>query len=109
MKSKLRIVSREGQGHWVVKVFDATNSNLVCWFFIQQGQSAETPIPAGTYRLKLACGQRWYGEKHLFGPRASYSAIANKIIIPHRADYQIDLHRSAGGSLEEEAIRSQDF
>ncbi len=51
--SQLNIVPRAYQGHLVVKVEDWNSSVLVCWFFIREGQSAETPIPAGSCRLIL--------------------------------------------------------
>jgi len=107
--SRLRIVPRGGQGHVVLKAEGAGDANLVCWIFIRQGESAEIPIPSGSYRLKLACGKSWYGEEHLFGPGASYSAISTEIKIPTRTVYTIDLHPSKQGSLKERPLRPQDF
>lgn len=107
--SRLSIVPRGEQGHVVLKVEGADDARLVCWIFIRQGQSAETPIPSGTYRLKLACGKSWYGEEHLFGPGASYSAITTEIKIPTQTDYTIDLHPSKKGTLKETTLRPQDF
>jgi len=109
--SKLRIVPRSEQGHIVVKVENWNDSQLVCWFLIRKGQSAETPISPGTYRLKFACGRRWYGEKHLFGrgPDASYSAIANEISIPANSHYTIELTPNVTGTLREKNLGSEDF
>lgn len=107
--SKLRIVPRSEQGHIVLKIEDANDSSFVCWFFIRQGESAEASIPAGSYRLKLACGTKWYGEEHLFGPNASYSAIASEIKIPTHTTYTIDLHPSTAGTLRETTIRPENF
>lgn len=107
--SKLHICPRGEQGHVVLKVEGADDARLVCWIFIRQGQSAETPIPSGSYRLKLACGKRWYGEEHLFGPGASYSAITTEIKIPTRTAYTIDLHPSKAGTLRETTLRAEKF
>ena len=107
--SRLRIVPRGEQGHVVVKVEGVADARFVCWIFIRQGESAETPIPSGTYRLKLACGKTWYGEEHLFGPGASYSAITTQITIPTRTASTIDLHPSTEGTLKERTLRPQDF
>lgn len=41
--------------------------------FIRAGQSAETLVPLGTYRIRYATGETWYGEDFLFGPQTSYS------------------------------------
>jgi hypothetical protein len=107
--SKLRVSPRGEQGHVVLKVEGADDARLVCWIFIRQGESAETSIPSGAYRLKLACGKRWYGEEHLFGPGASYSAITTEIKIPTHTAYTIDLHPSTGGTLMQRTLRPQDF
>jgi hypothetical protein len=107
--SRLSIVPRGEQGHVVLKVESADDGRLVCWIFIRQGESAETPIPSGSYRLKLACGKTWYGEEHLFGPGASYSAITTEIAIPTRTVSTIDLHPSTEGVLKERTLRPQDF
>jgi hypothetical protein len=107
--SKLRVSPRGEQGHVVLKVEGADDARLVCWIFIRQGDTAETSIPSGAYRVKLACGKSWYGEEHLFGPGASYSAITTEIKIPTHTAYTIDLHPSTGGTLMQRTLRSQDF
>ena len=107
--SKIRIVPRSEQGHIVVKVENWDDPELVCWFLIRAGQSAETSIPPGTYRLKFACGNRWYGEKHLFGPNASYFAIVNEIRVPANTVYTLNLAPSVTGRLREYTIGSTDF
>jgi hypothetical protein len=59
--------------------------------------------------LKLAYGQRWYGEKHLFGPDASYSAIVNEIDIPANTAQTLHLTPTATGTLRENRIGPGDF
>jgi len=107
--SALRIVPRLQQFHVIVKVENRKDARLVCWFLIREGQSAETPIPPGTYRLKFAYGKQWYGEKHLFGPDASYSAIANEISIAANTVQTLDLKPTPTGTLRENKIGPEDF
>jgi hypothetical protein len=107
--SSLCIVPKPGPWHIVVKVENRTDRQLACWFMIRAGQSAETAIPPGTYRLKLAYGKRWYGEKHLFGPDASYSAIVNEIDIPANTSQTLHLTPTAAGTLRENRIGPRDF
>jgi hypothetical protein len=107
--SRLEIVPRSAQGHIVVKVEGWTRPELMCWFFIREGQSAATPIPSGSYRLKFACGRTWYGEKDLFGPAGTYSKVTSEIHIPPRTAYTIDLSPSREGTLREEKLREGDF
>lgn len=107
--SMLRIQPRQEQGHVVVKVEDAASARFICWMFIRNGEHAETRIPAGSYRLKLAFGKQWYGETNLFGPRASYSAIENEIDVTAQRGCTIDLHRSPDGKLRETSLRPESF
>jgi hypothetical protein len=107
--SALRIVPRSEQYHIIVKVENSKDGQLICWFLIRDGQAAETPIPPGTYRLKFAYGKRWYGEKHLFGPDASYSAIVNEITIPANTIQTLDLTPLPNGTLRENKIGPEDF
>jgi hypothetical protein len=106
---KLRVVPKAGQGPMVVKVVNADDARLVCWFLIRAGESAETAIPAGSYRLKFAGGKQWYGEKHLFGPKAYYSAIVKAISIPADTSYTLSLTPSPTGTLRENRIGPSDF
>ena len=39
------------------------------------GETTEFDVPFGTYRMKLAAGSTWYGEKIRFGPNTSYFAV----------------------------------
>jgi hypothetical protein len=107
--SKLGVEPRRTQGPMVVKIERADDTQLVCWFFIRSGESAETAIPAGSYRLKFASGKTWYGEKHLFGAEAEYSAIAKVISIPADTRYTLRLTPSAAGTLTENRIGPKDF
>jgi len=92
-----------------VKVEGWGDARAVCWIVIRHGQSAETTIPPGSYRLKVACGERWYGEGRLFGPDGSYSVITNEIRIPVRTDVTISLIASVAGTLEGRRIGIKDY
>jgi len=107
--STLQIDSRAGQGHLIVKLERPENKEVVCWFLIHEGQSHRTPFPPGQYRMKLASGKTWYGEKHLFGPNASYSTITELITLPERTNYTISLTPNVMGTLKDRPIGTDDF
>ncbi len=69
----LEIRTRGYDRHYFVKVTDWTTGAPVLTMFIRAGQSAETLVPLGTYRIRYATGETWYGEDFLFGPQTSYS------------------------------------
>jgi hypothetical protein len=107
--SRIKIVPRPKHETMVVKIERWEDNQLVCWFLIQAGESAETSIPAGSYRLKFASGRKWYGEHHLFGPSATYFAVANPINIPAKTNYTLNLTPSPSGIIREYTIGPRDF
>ncbi|MDR3051084.1 MAG: hypothetical protein LBU67_05130 [Oscillospiraceae bacterium] len=52
---------------------DTGKGNLVGSMFIQSGKKGTTSIKPGYYRMTYATGEKWYGEKDMFGPTGSYS------------------------------------
>jgi hypothetical protein len=107
--SRIRIRPRRELGNVVVKVENFDDRQTACWFFIRRGDMGETVIPAGRYRLKLASGEKWYGEQHLFGPEASYRAVDDPVQIAARVDLTIDLEPTKKGTLHEADLRAEDF
>lgn len=37
-------------------------------FYVRGGSPLTVNVPVGTYELRYAAGQVWYGPKYLFGP-----------------------------------------
>jgi hypothetical protein len=108
--SNLIFVPQAGtQGNMIVKLEDWGTGTVVCWFFVREGETFETPIPEGNYRFKIATGKTWYGEEHLFGREASYSSISNNVEIPKRTNFTLNLTPSVGGTLNSEKIEAADF
>ena len=82
-------------------------------FFIFGGQSFETEVPLGTYRVKYATGETWYGENYLFGSTTRYSE-AEKIFEftvqgNQISGYTVELIRQRGGNLQTKAISANPF
>lgn len=108
--SKLKFVPQSGsQGNMIVKLEDWETGKVVCWFLVREGNTVETPIPEGNYRFKIATGEKWYGEEHLFGREATYSSISSNVKIPVRTIYTLNLTPSVGGTLQDESIEAADF
>jgi tetratricopeptide (TPR) repeat protein len=107
--SILKIIPPSGAENMVIKLEDKISRKLICWFLILKGHSYETPIPPGQYIIKLATGKKWYGDRHLFGPRGSYSKIDQKITIPEFTNYTIELNPGLLGTLTEKQINANEF
>ena len=81
--------------------------------FVRGGSTVEVEVPLGTYRLKYAAGQNWYGLPHLFGPETSYS----KADTPFRfyiegqriSGYTVTLYSVRDGNLRTSPLNPGDF
>ena len=62
--------------HYLVKLSTAPGNEPVQTIFIRGGSPVEVKVPLGTFHIKYACGQKWYGYEHLFGPSTGYSQAA---------------------------------
>lgn len=69
----LRIVTPSGRENYYVKLVDISTGASIVSFFIFGGESFETKVPLGTFAIKYATGEIWYGEKYLFGKNTQYS------------------------------------
>jgi hypothetical protein len=69
----LAIVTSEGTFHHFIKIVDLNNDEVIKTIFIRAGKSIETKMPLGSYEIKYASGEQWYGEKYLFGPNTIYT------------------------------------
>lgn len=59
--------------NYLVKLEDISTGINILDVFIRGGSTVNIEVPLGTYRLKYAAGQTWYGYKYYFGPSTSYS------------------------------------
>jgi hypothetical protein len=109
-----RFVVAAGSGsHYWVKLVEASTDRPVIAVFIRAGSTAEIKVPVGTYVIKYASGQKWYGTTHLFGPDTSRSKardtfnfyIEGNIVHGH----SITLYKVTGGNLRTESIPASEF
>ncbi len=47
--------------------------------FVRGGQTVRFNVPLGSYRMKYAAGEKWYGESHLFGAGTVYGASRDRM------------------------------
>jgi len=108
-----RIVTPSGAESYYVKLADAFTGAVVITFFVYGGQSFETEVPLGTYRVKYATGSTWYGEDHLFGPDTSYSEADKTFQFSVKENqisgYTVELIRQRGGNLHTKLISANQF
>lgn len=109
----LEIDTPSGAESYYVKLVDASTGASVMTLYIHGGQAFETTIPTGTYRVRYATGQTWYGAEHLFGPQTSYSEATKDFAFTTDANgvsgYTIQLIRQLGGNLHVRSISADSF
>lgn len=87
-------VSTSGQGHHLVKLQDVSSGKTILEMFIRAGDTIDTTVPLGTYTLKYASGNQWYGKQDLFGEE-TIRAVANETFT-----FKIDGNSIVGNTVE---------
>ena len=68
-------VTAPTNNNYLIKMENATTKKTSMYIFVKAGTTATTKIPLGTYRMKIAYGQKWYGITKLFGEQTQYGII----------------------------------
>lgn len=109
----LKIVTRDNSNHYYVKVVDWYTKKKICTVFIRSGQSVSLHVPLGTYRLRYATGEKWYGTKLLFGPETAYSEADQQLDFDIRGEqvhgYTVELYLRPNGNLKTNKITAGNF
>lgn len=105
--------------NYYMKLEDAFTKQCVLTLFIRAGTTAEIRVPLGSYIIKYASGDKWYGTEHLFGPRTSYSKAETIAKFTQKEDtgtgyttitgHSITLYKVTNGNLHTESISKNEF
>lgn len=99
--------------NYLVKLVSAFSQEPVMTIFIRGGNTVSTEVPLGTYEVKYASGEKWYGYKHLFGPDTGYSKAESKFTFENTgyqiSGYTITLYRVSNGNLRTSTISRSQF
>lgn len=99
--------------NYLVKLDDYYGGENIMDIFIQGGDTVEVEVPLGSYEIKYAIGETWYGYLHYFGPDTIYSK-ADKVFKFEKNGYQVSgytitLKNIVGGNLHTSRINSAQF
>ncbi len=95
MAAPLKIITQPGDSNdYYCKLINAQTGATEMILFVRGGFIGEFEVPLGTYKLKYACGYRWYGSKYLFGP--STVCIEGKNVL----EFLIQGDQYKGNSIE---------
>jgi len=77
----------------------SSDSEAVSALFITGSGSVKTQIKAGTYRIKIATGDEWYGRKEAFGKLGHYEYTLFDNSVDWMDDYKITLEQGYDYSI----------
>lgn len=106
--SPLKIKTQKGSHYWV-KIVDAYNKNEVASFFIRGGETLDVRLPTGSYYIKYAYGNIWYGEQDLFGKNTRYAKADKLFYFSYKEGYIIELIKQHNGNLNTPSIDRSQF
>jgi hypothetical protein len=108
-----RILTSGGDTHYVLKLVESGTGRSVLTVFVRSGHQVDIRVPFGTYVVKYASGQKWYGYQHLFGPYTVYTKADSTF--PFRREgnqikgFSITLYAVEGGNLSTLPLTPKDF
>lgn len=108
----LEIRSSRGS-HYVVKLSDYDSERELLSVFVHGGSTINLDVPLGTYSIKYASGDHWYGSTHLFGPETAYykadSSFDFRVTGNHVSGYTLTLYKVVDGNLQTTPISPNEF
>ncbi len=108
----LEIKTSYGRNYFV-KVINVYTHEPALTAYIVGGQKFEVEIPLGTYEIRYAAGDIWYGPQYNFGPETSYSKADE--LFNFTADaygytgYTVELIMQVNGNLRTIGIDQSSF
>ena len=99
--------------NYLVKLVSAYSQSPIMTIFIRGGNQVTTEVPLGSFEVKYASGEKWYGYQYLFGPNTVYSKTDKTFIFQDTGDqitgYTITLYQVSNGNLRTSIISPEQF
>lgn len=108
----LEIRTSVGQNFYI-KVLDWNTKSEILTAFIRGGEPFEVQVPVGSYEIRYASGQSWYGPILDFGLGASYLRCDDRFDFVSTVDgyngYTIQLILQRNGNLRTDQLSADQF
>lgn len=109
----LKITTRDASYAYYVKLVPAGGRAAVAEYFIRPGEQLDALAPLGSYELRYAAGQVWYGTTHLFGPDTACSRADSTFDFRETREgysgYTVELFLQVNGNLRTQRLEREDF
>ena len=101
------ITSSAGSDYFVK--FVTTVGQPVATFYIHGGEGLRTLMPTGTFIEKDAAGDKWCGERDLFGASTTIEEGTQWVTVADDHFYTLKLTKRANGNFPTKIISSHQF
>jgi hypothetical protein len=99
----LKIITKSGDSNYLINVLEWDTKNPVLIAFIRSGETANLKVPLGSYEIRYATGETWYGYDSFFGSSTSYYKAESRIDFTKSGntcnEYTIELNPGVDGNL----------
>lgn len=106
-------VSAPPGANYVIKLVGLQGGTSGPQLFVRGGEVVEAGVPPGTYFVKTASGQTWYGDAVRFGPNTRYAQMEQTVTFGVEGDrlvgHEIRLAQSRDGNLHKHGISADQF
>lgn len=105
-------IKSSDDNNFYIKLINKKNKKTIP-IFIRANSTHEVEVPLGSYELKYATGEKWFGEADYFGPDTQYFK-ADEIFNFSREGrrligHTLVLYLVSNGNLETDIIEKEDF
>jgi hypothetical protein len=108
----LKIKTSPGSDYYV-KLVEPPSDKPAMEVFVQGGSTVEVSAPLGSYEMRYATGQTWYGPEHFFGPETSYTKADQLFVFSQdyrgTSGYTVTLYTVHNGNLSTETLSRGQF
>ena len=106
-------IQTSGSGYYFVKLVEVSTGADAVHLFVHGGNTIEIDVPLGSYYLKYAAGQTWYGLGEYFGYETAYSESSTILTFSSNSyNYMgnsVTLYRVQGGNMHTQSINKNSF
>ena len=89
--------------------FEDADGNTVFSFFVRPQSDTPMYMGVGTFYLKYAAGEKWYGEEHLFGEYTYYAKDTEPWEFTYESGWTLTMENQINGNVYTEAISPDEF
>ena len=109
----LTLKARHAGHHFFVKLIELPERIESLSLFLRSGEHLKINLPMGTYELKYAAGEVWYGHEWLFGNTTSFSHLDTELVFEYTdneiSGYSVDLYLEPVATASRDKGKDYDF